>query len=197
MKTIEEIASECIESLASLTDAPVFDETPELTTVDDAKPTRAVATDGTCEDIAPLPHIDAAAELCDAIEDGRGRSALAVCNTVASSRALADDVAAQLADREHPVIDIARVFDQVIREDDAIPMSAAVIDAIREDVVDARVHVIGMGSSLPLVRRALPLLLFGAGPHVVCLPVTAIHKFPTAADRSARSSSSVRHACPS
>lgn len=95
------------------------------------------ASDGGCESEPPIDHATAATTMCDALDGYSTRSALAVCNTVSSSRALFGAVQNVLNDRGWTVISPALVLDDLIRHNDEIPTVDAVIEGILNEVDQA------------------------------------------------------------
>ena len=92
------------------------------------------ASDEGCEAKPPIDYTTAATMICDALDGSSTRSALAVCNTVSSSRELFGAVQNELNDRGRTVISPALVLDHFIQHDDEIPTADTVIEGTLNEV---------------------------------------------------------------
>lgn len=108
------------------------------------------ASDKECEEELPLTHSNAAMKISDAL-GGDVRSALAVCNTVLSSRELYGAIQEILTERGQRVISPALLFDRLLRRDDEIPTAEAVIDEIRTEVDTDAVDAPGAEKTEPMI----------------------------------------------
>jgi len=88
------------------------------------------APDGEAEDVLPLTHSDGARAICAALT-GKARSALAVCNTVSSSRELYRSARLRLNEDGRRPVSPALAYHALLARDGAVPSADELVETIR------------------------------------------------------------------